>query len=65
MRGGDKPPPAGGLFDLESRKQVDLWDAMPAVKEADGKVLHATYDSMIEDAERTGYLSDVVRFCQD
>lgn len=65
LKGGDKPPPAGGLFDLDSQKQIDMWDAMPAVKQADGTILHATYDSMVEDAERTGYLSDVVRFCQD
>lgn len=26
MRGGKAPPPAGGLFDLDARAQVDLLD---------------------------------------
>lgn len=26
LRGGDAPPPAGGLFDVDARAQIDLVD---------------------------------------
>lgn len=44
--------PDGGLFDLESRQQIDIWDAMPAATEADGRKLFATYDDLVADADR-------------
>lgn len=28
MRGGNRPPPAGGLFDLDARAQADLLDGL-------------------------------------
>ncbi len=65
LRGGDKPMPDGGLFDLESQKQIDIWDAMPAATQADGTVLHATYDTMVADADRSQLFSDLITSCKD
>ncbi|MGO4833501.1 hypothetical protein AB4144_14635 [Rhizobiaceae sp. 2RAB30] len=65
MRGGDAPPPDGGLFDLESRQQIDIWDAMPAAREADGTVMFTTHDDMIADADRAELFSDLVKSCKD
>lgn len=65
MRGGDKAMPEGGLFDLDSQKQIDMWDAMPAATTADGAVLHATYDTMVSDADRSQHFSDLISSCKD
>ncbi|TPN57172.1 hypothetical protein [Mesorhizobium sp. B1-1-7] len=65
LKGGDKALPEGGLFDLESRKQLDIWDAMPAAKNADGTVLHATYETMTADADRTEFFGDLIGSCKD
>jgi len=65
MRGGDAAPPEGGLFDLESRKQMSIWDAMPAAKNADGSILHATHETMIADADRTEFFGDLIAACKD
>lgn len=43
LRGGDASPPAGGLFDIEARKQVDLLDMVPLAERDDGadmRVVH-------------------------
>lgn len=64
-RGGDAPPPAGGLFDIDAQKQIDIWDAMPASRDADGTVKHTTYDAMVQDAERTDFLGDLIQSCKD
>ncbi|RWF46918.1 MAG: hypothetical protein EOS50_32880 [Mesorhizobium sp.] len=65
LRGGDAAPPEGGLFDLESRKQMSIWDAMPAAKDADGSILHATHETMIADADRTEFFGDLIAACKD
>lgn len=65
MRGGDAPPPEGGLFDLESRKQLDIWDAMPAAREADGRQLFTTHADMTAEADRAGLFSDLIASCKD
>lgn len=65
LKGGDKAMPEGGLFDLESRKQLDIWDAMPAAREADGTTLHATHETMIADADRTEFYGDLIASCKD
>jgi hypothetical protein len=65
MKGGDAPPPEGGLFDLESRKQLDIWDAMPAAREADGRQLFTTHADMTADADRAGLFSDLIASCKD
>lgn len=65
LRGGDAAPPEGGLFDLDSRKQMSIWDAMPAAKDADGSILHATHETMIADADRTEFLGDLIAACKD
>lgn len=65
LRGGDAAPPEGGLFDLESRKQMSIWDAMPAAKSADGDILHATHETMIADADRTEFFGDLIASCKD
>ncbi|RWN47184.1 MAG: hypothetical protein EOS03_12565 [Mesorhizobium sp.] len=65
LRGGDAAPPEGGLFDLESRKQLSIWDAMPAAKSADGDILHATHETMIADADRTEFFGDLIAACKD
>jgi hypothetical protein len=65
LKGGDKAMPEGGLFDLESRKQLDIWDAMPAAKNADGATLHATHETMIADADRTEFFGDLIASCKD
>lgn len=65
MRGGDASMPEGGLFDLESRKQMTIWDALPAAKNPDGSILHATHETMIADAERTEFFGDLIASCKD
>ncbi|MDG4894617.1 hypothetical protein P9272_13650 [Mesorhizobium sp. WSM4976] len=65
MRGGDTAMPEGGLFDLESRKQMSIWDALPAAKNPDGSILHATHETMIADAERTEFFGDLIASCRD
>ncbi|OBQ59571.1 hypothetical protein EFV37_22175 [Mesorhizobium loti] len=65
LRGGDAAPPEGGLFDLEARKQLSIWDAMPAAKGADGTILHATHETMIADADRTEFFGDLIASCKD
>lgn len=65
LRGGDAAPPEGGLFDLESRKQLSIWDAMPAAKDADGTIQHATHETMIADADRTEFFGDLIGSCKD
>lgn len=65
MRGGDAAMPEGGLFDLEAQKQIDIWDAMPAAKTADGQVLSATHATMTADADRAGLFSDLISSCKD
>lgn len=65
MRGGDKPLPEGGLFDLDARKQLDIWDAMPAAKDADGTMKHTTHEDMIADADRSAFLGDLISSCRD
>ncbi|MCZ8545077.1 hypothetical protein OOJ09_12860 [Mesorhizobium qingshengii] len=65
LRGGDAAPPEGGLFDLESRKQLSIWDALPAAKDADGTILHATHETMIADADRTEFFGDLIAACKD
>jgi len=65
LRGGDAAPPEGGLFDLESRKQLSIWDAMPAAKSTDGDILHATHETMIADADRTEFFGDLIAACKD
>lgn len=65
LRGGDQAPPEGGLFDLDARKQLDIWDAMPAAKDADGTTLHTTHADMIADADRSDFLGDLISSCKD
>lgn len=65
LRGGASAMPEGGLFDLESRKQMSIWDAMPAAKDADGSILHATHETMIADADRTEFFGDLIAACKD
>lgn len=65
LRGGDKAPPEGGLFDEGARQQIDMWDAMPAAKEADGTVRHVTHAELIEDADRDEFFSDLIASCKD
>lgn len=65
MRGGDAPPPEGGLFDIEARQQIDMWDAMPAATDAEGKTLFTTHQDMVDDSERTAFLGDLIASCKD
>lgn len=65
MRGGDAAPPAGGLFDLEARDQLDIWDVMPATRTPDGKTLYTTHADMTAEAERTEFFSDLIKSCKD
>ncbi len=65
MRGGDKPLPPGGLFDETARQQIDMWDAMPAAREADGTVRHVTHRELVENAERDAFFGDLIASCKD
>lgn len=65
LRGGDKAPPEGGLFDLGTRDQLDIWDAMPAAKDAEGTTLHTSHADMIADADRSEFLGDLISSCKD
>ncbi len=65
MRGGDKPPPAGGLFDLDARDQIDMWDVMPAARQADGGMLYTSHADMVAEADRSDFLGDLIASCRD
>lgn len=65
LRGGDKALPEGGLFDIDAQKQIDMWDVMPATKQADGTVQHTTHADMIADADRSDFLGDMISSCKD
>lgn len=61
-----EPPPSGniGLSD-GAGKSLDIWDAMPAAKDADGTTLHTTHADMIADADRSEFLGDLISSCKD
>jgi hypothetical protein len=63
MRGGDAP--AGGMFDDTKTKQIDMWDVMPAAKQADGTVSHVTHAELLEDAQRDDMFGDLISSCKD
>lgn len=63
MRGGNAALPEGGLFDEGARQQIDLWDAMPAGRDADGQTVHATHADMVEEADRDGLFADIIKNC--
>ncbi|CDX54580.1 hypothetical protein MPL1032_190161 [Mesorhizobium plurifarium] len=63
--GGAKAEPAPELFTLDMNKAIDVWDAMPAARTADGTTLHATYETMIADADRTEFFGDLIASCKD
>lgn len=63
LRGGDKP--VGGMFDETRTKQIDMWDAMPAARDADGEVSHVTHAELVEDADRDGSFADLIAACKD
>lgn len=65
MRGGDAAPAEGGLFDENARAQPDLWDVMPAARDADGNTTHVTYEQMVEDADQAESLADLIKHCKD
>lgn len=65
MRGGNAPLQEGGLFDLESRKQLDMWDAMPAATDADGRTLYTTHADLVDEADRDELFSDLIASCKD
>ncbi|MBS9720035.1 hypothetical protein JYU29_04950 [Tianweitania sp. BSSL-BM11] len=65
MRGGESALPDGGLFDDTARNQLDIWDAIPAARTADGEVAHITHASMLDDAERSDFFGDLIASCKD
>jgi hypothetical protein len=65
LKGGDAAPPEGGLFDLEARKQLDIWDVMPAARTPEGKPLYTTHADMTAEAERTEFFSDLIKSCKE
>ena len=64
MTGGAAPPPAGGLFDMEARAQIDLLDAIPAGVDSQGKPVVTTHAELRNEAARVDYLADVVASCR-
>lgn len=65
MRGGNAAPPAGGLFDLDARDQIDMWDAIPAARKADGGMLYTSHADMVAEADRADFLGDLIASCRD
>jgi hypothetical protein len=65
MKGGDAPPPAGGLFDDAARGQIDLLDAIPAGRDAEGKPLITTHAELKAQGDRVDYLADVISSCKE
>jgi hypothetical protein len=59
------PAPESTPDQPEKPKKLSVWDTLPTGREADGTVIHSTHEQMAAEADRSGYLSDVVRFCQD
>jgi hypothetical protein len=43
----------------------DMWDAMPAGKQADGTVSHVTHAELVEDADRDDMFGDLISSCKD
>ena len=56
---------AGEAKIAEPKPVTDPWDAMPAATTAEGKVLYATYETMIEDAERSDFYAGIIQSCRD
>jgi len=46
-------------------KPPDMWDVMPAAKDADGTIHHTTHADMITDADRSDFLGDLISSCKD
>lgn len=44
---------------------IDLWDAMPAARQADGTVSHVTHAQMIVEADRDEFFGDLIASCKD
>lgn len=65
MRGGDAPPPEGGLFDEGARDQLDIWDTLPTARTADGETIHTTHADMVAAAERDAFFGDLIASCKD
>ena len=65
MRGGNAAPPAGGLFDLDARDQVDMWDVIPAARKTDGGMLYTSHADMVAEADRADFLGDLIASCRD
>lgn len=49
---------------VDAAETVDLWDAMPAGKDADGQTVHATHADLIEEADRDGIFADIIKNCE-
>ena len=65
MRGGEAPPPAGGLFDTGAQAQIDLLDAIPVAKREDAAdARFVDPRAALADAERTGFHADLVAECK-
>ncbi len=64
-----EPGSADELADLALAEagyaEADLWDALPVGKDAEGNTLHATHEDMMADAERDGFLADLVQSCKE
>lgn len=56
---------AGGEQQAKPEEVTSVWDALPAAVQTDGTVLHATYQTMIEDAERSDFYAGIVASCRD
>lgn len=63
MRGGNAALPEGGLFDEGARQQIDLWDAMPAGRDAEGATIHATHADLVAEANRDAIFADIIQNC--
>jgi hypothetical protein len=62
---GSTSSPRGETADEAGGEVTDMWDAMPAARNADGTVAHVTHSELIEDAERDGFLGDLIASCKD
>jgi hypothetical protein len=62
MRGGDRAPPAGGLFDSNARAQVDMFDQVPITRD-DGTVAMVPREAIQTVSQRERRLAFVVDTC--
>lgn len=56
---------AGQVVEERNPKELSVWDAMPAGRDAEGNVTHMTHADMLEDAERSELFSGLIASCKD